>query len=220
MKRIIKVNSKKSDILNNRSDEIDVRKEGQLTREITLALKDAIREKNLNALSAPQLGYSKRIFCIRFGKEIKTFINPILTNVGGLEMSKETCSSIPNKTYIRPRHNEVTFICQTPLGKIESLKLVGLAARVFQHQLDHLDGLLLNDVGLEVEDDFFNASEEERGEVINAYLESLDLKQKEIDKEIEEDKDLKQVSDAIKFMTSVAKGETKLVKQEKAEEES
>ena len=99
---------------------------------------------------------------------------------------------------------------QNPLGKPISRKLIGLAAVVFQHEMDHIDGLLLSDVGLEIDEEFDKAPEEERQEVIEAYLDSLDLKQKEIEKEIQEDKVLKQIDDARKFMTSVYKGETKL----------
>jgi hypothetical protein len=71
---------------------------------------------------------------------------------------------------------------QTPLGKIESKQFMGAAAKVFQHEMDHLDGLLLSDIGLEIDELFDNATEEERMEVINMYLDSLDIKQKEIDK--------------------------------------
>lgn len=212
VKEIITIDTDNDNFLNDRADEIDTRKENNLLREITLNLKETIRANKLSALSAPQIGYKKRVFCINFGKDIKTFINPVLTNVKGLEISKEICSSLPGKTYIRPRHNEIMFISQTPLGKTESLKLLGMSAKVFQHQLDHLDGLLLSDVGLEVGDDFLNASKEDQAEVIKMYLESLDIKQKEISKEIQEDEELNQVSKAIDFMSGVAKGDIKLVK--------
>ena len=99
---------------------------------------------------------------------------------------------------------------QNPLAKPISRKLIGLAAIVFQHEMDHIDGLLLSDVGLEIDEDFDNATEEERQEVIEAYLDTLDLRQKEINQEIQEDKELKQIDDARKFMTSVYKGETKI----------
>jgi hypothetical protein len=85
--------------------------------------------------------------------------------------------------------------------------MFGLAANVFQHELDHLDGLTLADIGLEIDEAFDNATEEERNEVINSYLESLDLKQKNLDKEIDEDPELKQTKDAIEFMEKVQKGE-------------
>lgn len=91
--------------------------------------------------------------------------------------------------------------------------MVGLSAIVFQHELDHLEGLLLSDIGLEIDDDFENASEEEREEVINYYLDSLDLKRKELEDEIQSNEELKQLSDGIKFMESVYKGETQIEKE-------
>ena len=51
---------------------------------------------------------------------------------------------------------------------------------------------------------------EEKDSVIKDYLDSLDIKQKELDKQIDEDEDLSKVRDAIDFMKSVATGETKL----------
>ena len=198
--------------LSERADEVDVRKDNKEVREIAIELKKVIREKNLTSLAANQIGYDKRIFAINFSGDIRTFINPVITGVKGFELSKETCSSIPGKTFIRPRHNDITTIYMTPLGKIESKQFMGAAAKVFQHCIDHLDGLLLSDIGLEVDEDFDKATEEERLEVINMYLDSLDIKQKEINKEIEEDKDLKQLSDGIKFIEKVQKGEVQLEK--------
>lgn len=201
------------DELGERAQEIDVRKENALMREIVSELKQTIKKKGLTSLSAPAIGYNYRIFCIDFKDlEIKTFINPIITNIKGFELSKETCTSIPDRTFIRPRHNDISVTYQRPMGQIESRQLVGLAAIVFQHEIDHLDGLLLSDVGLEIDEEFENASEEEREDVINMYLDSLDIKRKEIDTQIHEDKDLKQMSDAIDFMEKVQKGEVTLEK--------
>ena len=197
--------------LSERAVEIDLRTQNKEAREIISEIKKTMREKGLTSLSAPAIGYSRRIFCIDFkDKEIKTFINPIIVNAKGIQLSREKCTSIPGKEYIRPRNSEIDVMFQNPLSKPISRKLIGLAAIVFQHEMDHIDGLLLSDVGLEIDEDFDNASEEERQEVVEAYLDSLDLRQKEINKEIQEDKELKQIDDARKFMTSVYKGETKL----------
>ena len=197
--------------LSERAVEIDLRTQNKEAREIISEIKKTMREKGLTSLSAPAIGYSRRIFCIDFkDKEIKTFINPIIVNAKGIQLSREKCTSIPGKEYIRPRNSEIDVMFQNPLSKPISRKLIGLAAIVFQHEMDHIDGLLLSDVGLEIDEDFDNASEEERQEVVEAYLDSLDLMHKEINKEIEEDKELKQIDDARKFMTSVYKGETKL----------
>lgn len=197
--------------LSVRSDEIDVRKDSLTVQDIVLKLKNTIRENNLLGLSAPQIGKYKRIFCLSFdgGKDIRSFINPMVTKVEGFELSKETCSSIPGRVFIRPRFNKIDVVYQTPLGKVETKRFLGVAAKQFQHEIDHLDGLLLSDVGLEVEDDFFNATDEERAEVIKRYLESLDIREKEIKKEIAEDKELKEQSDAIDYMAGVASGKIK-----------
>ncbi len=197
--------------LSERAVEIDLRTQNKEAREIISEIKKTMREKGLVSLSAPAIGYSRRIFCIDFkDKEIKTFINPIIVNAKGIQLSREKCTSIPGKEYVRPRNSEIDVMFQNPLAKPISRKLIGLAAIVFQHEMDHIDGLLLSDVGLEIDDDFDNATEEERQEVIEAYLDTLDLRQKEINQEIQEDKELKQIDDARKFMTSVYKGETKI----------
>ena len=199
------------DELSNRCDEIDVRKDATLMREITKSLKDTMRSKELVSLSAPAIGYDKRIFCLNFeDTEIKTFINPVIVEVKGLTLAKETCSSVPDKTFIRPRNTSVKVFYQRPTGQTESREFLGMAAIKIQHEIDHLDGLLISDVGLEIDEDFENASEEERTEIIQTYLDSLDLTSKQLGKEIEEDPQLKETSDAIKFMESVYRGETKL----------
>ena len=197
-------------LLSYRSDEIDVRKENQEMRDIIICLKDAIRELNLNGLSAPQIGYNKRIIVLNFNGDLRTFINPIITDTEGFEIVREKCISLNNCEYIRPRSSSVTITYQTPLGKIESRKLIGLAATVFQHQLDHLDGLLLSDIGIEVGEDFDNASEEEKAEFIKMYLDSLDIKEKEVKEDIAKDEELQKTMEAITFLEKVQKGEVTL----------
>lgn len=197
--------------LSDRSVEIDLRTQNKEAREIISEIKKVMRKNNLTSLSAPAIGYKRRIFCIDFkDKEIKTFINPIIMSAKGLQLSRETCTSIPNKEFVRPRNNELEVMFQNPMGQPQSRKFIGLAAIVYQHEMDHLDGLLLSDVGLEIDKDFDDAPEEERQEVIEAYLDSLDLKQRLLQNEIQDDKELKQIDDAKKYMESVFKGETKI----------
>ena len=193
--------------LSGRCEEIDIRKQNEEMRTIILTLKHVIKEKGLASLSAPQLGFDKRIFVINFNGDMRSFINPIISDAQGFDLSRETCSSFPGKEYIRPRSNTITVVYQTPLGKIESVKLVGAAAKVFQHELDHLDGLLLPDIGVEVPEGFDEATEEEKDEFIKMYLDSIDGKAKQAKAEVEKDEDLKRVNDAIEFMDKVRTGE-------------
>ena len=197
--------------LSERAVEIDVRTQATEMREIIKALKDTMREEGLSSLSAPAIGYNRRIFCIDFkDSEIKTFINPIIAQAKGMQLSIEKCVCIPDKEFMRPRNNDLMIIYQRPTGQIENRQIVGMSAIVFQHELDHLDGLLISDVGIEIDEDFHNATEEEQQEIINAYLDALDIKKKEIDTEINTNPELKQLSDGIDFMESVYKGETKI----------
>lgn len=195
------------DKLGQRADEVDLKKDNKLVRDTIISLKDTIREKNLVYLTAPQIDVPIRVFVINFNGNLRSFVNPVISETKGFELSREKCNSL-DREYIRPRANDVRVMYQTPLGKIESRQMLGQAAIVFQHAVDHLDGLTLRDVGLEITEEFDKASDDERVELINMYLESLDLKRKEIEKEIEENPELKQVSDAIDFLESVQKGET------------
>lgn len=200
---------KDSAVLSDWSTEIDTQKENKLVQEIVLALKATMRANDLQSLSAPQIGYNRRIICLRFGKDdYRTFINPAIENNSNITMSRETCSSIPDKTFIIPRFTKIKFYFTTPLGKVESGTLVGRAAFVFQHAVDHLNGSLVEDIGLEIDELFDSATEEERSEVLRMYAESLDLRQKALQEEINADTDLKQLDDAIKFITSVKDGST------------
>ena len=207
--------------LSERCTEVQVVKGNADVQDIVLHLKNTIRaHSDMIGLSANQIGYDKRILCLNFNGDIRTFVNPIITNAGDMELSREKCHSIPGKEFIRTRHSKVSVTFQTPLGKIESVDLMGVAARVFQHHLDHLDGLLLSDVSLEIDIDFDEATDEERQEVIDMYLDSLDLAMAEIEKEIEADPDAKKMSDAIKFINSVRSGETEIETVELTEEEA
>lgn len=191
--------------------EIDPRKEGKLVQEIVLALKTTMRENNLEYLTAPQLGYDKRIFCIRFGgNDYRTFLNPVITRTSAFQFARETCNSLPEKTFIMPRFGNIEVIYTTPLGKIETRKIIGRSAVVFNHCLDHLNGLLISDIGLEIDEMFDNATDEEREEVLKMYAESLDLRQKQLKEEIAENKELNDLDKAIDFIASVDNGQTKL----------
>lgn len=206
--------------LSERCVEVETTKKNSEVQDVIIKLKNTIRANdNMIGLSANQIGFDKRVMCLNFNGEIRTFINPIITNAGPLELVQETCHSEPNKTFIRLRHNRVEITYQTPLSKIETVELVGMAARAAQHHIDHLDGLLLSDIGLEIEKDFMEATEDEKQEVISMYLDSLDLALKDINVSIENDEEAKQVNDAIRFMDSVRKGETIVEQVELTEEE-
>jgi peptide deformylase len=197
------------DILSERCDEIDLTKKNKNIQQTVIKLKNVIKNTpGMLGLSANQIGLYDRVLVLNFNGNLRSFVNPIITRVDGFELSRETCHSIPDKTFIRLRNSRVWVTYQTPLGKIESVELNGVAAKMMQHHIDHLDGLLLSDVSLEIDEEFDNATEEERSEVIKMYLESLDLRAEELTNDVIEDEEGKKLADALRFIESVNKGET------------
>lgn len=209
--------NKEKNIITNKQElcdwcvEINPIKESKLTQEIVVALKDTMRKHNLVSLAAPQIGYAKRIFCLKFGKgDYRTFINPAIENNTTLSIVRECCSSIPDKRFVIPRFNKIKVYYVTPLGKTEGNTLIGIAAQRFQHAMDHLNGILVDDLGMEIDELFDNATEDEKTEILQMYAESLDLRQKSLKEEIEQDDELKNIDDAIRFINSVKDGTTTL----------
>lgn len=192
------------------SEVIHPQKEGKLCQQIIGELKATMRANNLEYLTAPQIGYNKRIFCIRYkDNDYRSYINPSISNLAKLSVVQEVCYSLPEKRYIMPRYNMVEMIYYKPLGaQPEACRVFGKSAQIMHHCVDHLDGLLTCDIGLEIDELFDQATDDERAEVVKAYLESLDIRQKQLKEEIENDEELKKMSDAIDFMDSVRKGET------------
>ena len=104
-------------------------------------------------LAAPQVFKSKRIFLAAFERpdeedklELEVFINPVVTPMGEeKELGWEGCLSfLELYTYV-PRYVSVRVDYLTPDGDESSLELTGFAARVVQHENDHLDGILTID---------------------------------------------------------------------------
>lgn len=191
-----------------RAQEINREKEDKLLKEIISNIKKTMKKNSLVSLSAPGIGYNKRVFCIDFSdNEIKTFINPVITYKSELGLTREICSSLPDKEYLLPRHKEVDIIYETPSGKIKTNRFKAEAAYVIQHELDHLEGVTLSDIGLEIDSDFDEASEEERQEIISMYLDSLEKRQNLLNEEINSNDELRTVSDRLKFSEMLARGE-------------
>ena len=191
-----------------RSQEISREKDGGLLKEIIASIKKTMKKNNLVSLSAPGIGYNKRVFCLDFSdNEIKTFINPVITNKTELKLTTEICSSLPDKEYLLPRHYEVDIIYETPSGKIKTNRFKDVASYVIQHEIDHLNGVTLQDIGLEIEDDFKSASDEEKQDIITMYLDSLAKRQQALTDEINSDEELKILDERLKFSEALAKGE-------------
>jgi peptide deformylase len=101
-------------------------------------------------LAAPQIGMSLRIFIvdISVGRDpsgLMVFINPEFVERDGVQIEEEGCLSVPgfNATVVRPSTATVKGLDRG--GNAHLHAGTGLLARAFQHEMDHLDGMLFVD---------------------------------------------------------------------------
>jgi peptide deformylase len=93
-------------------------------------------------LAGPQVGVQKRIFVYDVGDGPQTIINPQITESRGEWAFDEGCLSIPGLSFELVRPKEVHLVGYDLHGNEVSLEADELTARCFQHELDHLDGVL------------------------------------------------------------------------------
>lgn len=99
--------------------------------------------KNGVGLAAPQVGVSVRLCMIELEGTRYVLINPKITAKSRQkEVCDEGCLSFPGEFYPVPRYSEVQVRYTDENGKSAKAKAQGLLARAFQHEIDHLDGVL------------------------------------------------------------------------------
>ena len=96
-------------------------------------------------LAAPQIGVSKRVFVYDVGEGHHALVNPEIMKTGGEQIGIEGCLSIPGLQGEVARYDRVTIAGIDEEGKNVKIKAEALMARVFQHELDHLNGALFID---------------------------------------------------------------------------
>ncbi len=94
-------------------------------------------------LAAPQVGVQKRLFVWDMGDGPRTIVNPQIVESGGEWVYDEGCLSVPGLTWEIVRPKEVHIVGRDLDGNEVSVEADELEARLFQHELDHLDGTLL-----------------------------------------------------------------------------
>src|SRR3989338_6120305 len=99
-------------------------------------------------LAANQVGILKQVFVasadqIR-GKEL-VFFNPEIIKKEGAIKEFEGCLSVPEFYEPVKRAKKVLMRAMTPAGKVVEVKAEGLLSRIFQHETDHLNGILFID---------------------------------------------------------------------------
>ncbi|AHE68331.1 peptide deformylase [Legionella oakridgensis] len=128
-------------------------------RALIFAMKDKLQQLGGVGLAAPQVGYNKNIIAIYIPKEaalLREHVTPypmhILINPSyevwrnsATVHDFEGCYSVTSKAGKVPRYHTIRLTYQDESGQSHTTKESGFYARVLQHEIDHLNGLLITD---------------------------------------------------------------------------
>jgi peptide deformylase len=126
-------------------------RERQLGQDLVDSMYDA---PGCVGLAAPQIGVPLRAFALDVSVMRKpppgnhglvVLFDPELILASGSDYRREGCMSVPDYTCDVRRATEVVVRGTTPDGEVRVVEAEGFEARAFQHELDHLDGLLILD---------------------------------------------------------------------------
>lgn len=120
-------------------------------QELLLDMEETMIKKDGAGLAAPQIGQNIRALVISDGKKIIFLINPQITKKSwAREIAEEGCLSVLNDQgeiiyALVERHKKINCVYWNKKGFKTKLKADKMLARVIQHEIDHLDGILFID---------------------------------------------------------------------------
>ncbi len=109
---------------------------------------ELMRESHGVGLAAAQVGHNVRLFIAnptQNPEDDRVYVNPVLFDAEGEETSQEGCLSLPNVNIDVVRAKSVKIRAQDASGKFIEQAEADYLARIWQHELDHLNGILLVD---------------------------------------------------------------------------
>ncbi len=125
----------------------DVREVTPELRRIADDMIDTMYDEAGIGLAAPQVGVSLRLMIVgdERGRDPRALVNPVIVERGGEITAEEGCLSLPGIFADVTRSEWVELQAQDLDGNAVAIRARGLQARVFQHEIDHLDGVLFID---------------------------------------------------------------------------
>lgn len=115
-------------------------------RSLIEQMKEVITQNNGVGLAAIQVGEPTRIIICEIDDKFYTFINPeIIKFSPKTSVTEEGCLSLPNIYGEVERSEKITLKAIDFDGKKIKMKAFGLLAKVIQHEIDHIDGILFID---------------------------------------------------------------------------
>ncbi|MBI9043028.1 MAG: peptide deformylase [Anaerolineaceae bacterium] len=128
---------------------------GKELQDLVEDMVDTMRDAPGVGLAAPQIGILQQLVVIEYGDEedaeippkLYVFINPEITKPSEeIVEGVEACLSVPGLAGFVDRHETVTVKGLNRYGKPYKVKASGWLARIFQHEIDHLDGVVFTEL--------------------------------------------------------------------------
>ena len=120
---------------------------GKSVRALLRGMARIMYNRNGMGLAAPQIGVMKRLIIADTGEGLLSLINPEILDRRGEAFLLEGCLSLPTVGVKVTRNESIVVRGIDTAGREVTRDLSGLMARVIQHEIDHLDGVLILDYG-------------------------------------------------------------------------
>ena len=122
-------------------------------RKIIRSMRQVMKAASGVGLAANQIGLPHRIFVAEFDNKFYAVLNPKITQASiETEVAEEGCLSVPGKYGAVPRSLRLTLTGLSIEGKPLKIRAWGFLAKIFQHEVDHLNGALYLDRAKEIYD--------------------------------------------------------------------
>lgn len=126
---------------------------------------ETMRDADGVGLAANQVGVPKRLLVAFAGEdEVYELINPYCENEEGEEVGVEGCLSVPGYYGEVPRSEKIVVTALNREGEKIRVEVEGLKARILQHEMDHLEGILFTDKAVRMVDPEELKSEDNKSE--------------------------------------------------------
>lgn len=115
-------------------------------RELIVKMRKIMKEADGVGLSANQIGLDIKVFVARFENKFYAVFNPKITKESSEKVElEEGCLSVPGAFGEVARADKITLEGFDMNGKKLKIKAWGFLAQIFQHEVDHLEGILFTD---------------------------------------------------------------------------
>ena len=119
-------------------------------RYLVADMKETMRAEHGVGLAAPQIGHPVQVFVVEWQHIDLVVVNPVVELSGPMISAAEGCLSLPDAGYVVKRHQRATIKAFDAEGRQYRAQFDDFAARIIQHELDHLFGILIADRGMRV----------------------------------------------------------------------